>query len=65
VSQDPCGVPPMFWCQQMMVGRTGGANEMREDREEVAAMDEVSCTINSFVHDTFLRRLVSCVMDGR
>ena len=32
----------------MMVGRMGGANEMREDREDVVAKDEVSCTIIAF-----------------
>jgi len=41
-------------------------NRRYNEREyKVAVMDDVSCTMNSFVHDTLLRRLLLCVMDGR
>ena len=51
----------MLRCQRMMVGRTGGANEMREDRKEASGKDEASCAINSFVHDRGC--LLLCMMD--
>ena len=43
-------------------GRTGGAKEMREDREEASGKDEAWCAINSFVHDRGC--LLLCMMDA-